>query len=47
MALLVAGELKVGPLITHTFTPQQIPAVFERLLEGSEEMLGLVIDWQQ
>jgi len=47
MALLVAGELKVGPLITHTFTPHQIPAVFERLLEGSEEMLGLVIDWQQ
>ncbi len=47
LALLAAGDLKVGPLITHTLTPQQTPAAFEQLVEGPGEMLGLVIDWQQ
>ncbi len=47
LELLASGDLKVGPLITHTLTPQEVPGVFEQLIEGSEEMLGMVIDWQQ
>lgn len=47
LELITSGKLRVGPLITHTVSPQEVPAVFEQLIEAPQEMLGIVVDWQQ
>ncbi len=40
------GILKIAPLITHRFSPDEAPEVYKRLLHGDPEILGVVFGWQ-
>jgi len=41
-----AGLLQCGPLITHTFAPDEAVQAYEMIAEGSENFLGIVFDWR-
>jgi threonine dehydrogenase-like Zn-dependent dehydrogenase len=40
------GIIKIAPLITHRFSPDEAPEVYRRLLTGDSEVLGVVFKWQ-
>jgi 2-desacetyl-2-hydroxyethyl bacteriochlorophyllide A dehydrogenase len=40
------GILKIAPLITHRFSPDEAPEVYKRLLSGDPKILGCVFTWQ-
>jgi len=42
-----AGWLRTAPLVTHTFTPAEAPRAYEMLGRGSDDFLGLLIDWRK
>ena len=39
------GIIKIAPLITHRFSPEEAPEVYHRLLEHDPQMLGVVFKW--
>jgi threonine dehydrogenase-like Zn-dependent dehydrogenase len=39
------GIINIAPLITHRFSPDEAPNVYQRLLEGDPDMLGVVFKW--
>lgn len=43
--LLGLGELKVAPLITHIISPEELPGIYEHLLNDPDEYLGVLVDW--
>ena len=45
MAALVAGEVRVGPLITHRFSGRQAKAAFDLLYEHPEAAMGVLLTW--
>ena len=40
------GIIKIAPLITHRFSPDEAPEVYKRLLSGDPKILGCVFKWQ-
>ena len=44
--LLAQRKYTLGPAITHRFTPQDGPRLYERLQEREVGMLGVVYDWR-
>lgn len=46
MAALVAGEVRVEPLITHRFEGQQAKEAFDLLYEHMDQALGVLFNWQ-
>jgi threonine dehydrogenase-like Zn-dependent dehydrogenase len=46
LRLMDADRLRVDHLITHVVLPAQAQAVFEMMLGGSEEWLGVVFAWE-
>ncbi len=40
------GIIKIAPLITHRFSPDEAPEVYKRLLNGDPKILGCVFKWQ-
>ena len=45
MAALVAGEVRVEPLITHRFEGRQAKAAFDLLHEHLDQALGVLLTW--
>ena len=45
MDLLASGALKVGPLHTHTLSPDQAPRAYEGLKSAKDEYVGVIFDW--
>jgi len=45
--LLLGGQLKLSPLITHTFSPRQAPQAYQMILERPQQFLGIVFDWSR
>ena len=46
LAMLAAGRLRVGPMISEIVSPDQAPAVYQRLAETPCPPLGTVFAWQ-
>lgn len=44
--LMKYGALDVRPLITHRFTPDQVPAAYERVKAQDRALIGGVIHWR-
>lgn len=42
---LADGGLKVASLMTHVITPDDLPGVYERILENPNDYLGVHVDW--
>lgn len=40
------GWLQTKPLVTHTFKPGEAPELYAMMAAGSENFLGLLIDWR-
>ena len=45
MDLIASGALKLGPLHTHTLSPQEAPRAYEGLKSAKDEYVGVVFDW--
>jgi threonine dehydrogenase-like Zn-dependent dehydrogenase len=45
--LIKYGELNIKPLITHRFTPDQIPEAYDLVWNKDPDMLGGLICWKQ
>ena len=43
--LIGSGRLRIAPLITHTVTPQDAPAIYRDLAAGKSGYSGVVIAW--
>ena len=41
------GWLRSAPLVTHTFRPEEAPKAYEMIGRGSDDFLGLLIDWRK
>lgn len=41
------GWLRSAPLVTHTFAPQQAAEAYAMVGRGSDEFLGILIDWRK
>jgi 2-desacetyl-2-hydroxyethyl bacteriochlorophyllide A dehydrogenase len=46
LALMAAGALDVGALVTHTFSVARAPEAYALLLGSATESLGILLDWQ-
>lgn len=46
MAALVAGEVRVAPLITHRFAGRHAKEAFDLLYEHIDQALGVLFNWQ-
>ncbi len=44
---LQTGQMRVGDLITHRYTPQQAPQCYEMLLRDRSRALGVIFNWSQ
>lgn len=40
------GWVKTEPLLTHTFRPEEAGRLYSLIAKGSEEFLGIIIDWR-
>jgi len=40
------GIIKISPLITHHFSPDEAPEVYKRLLAGDPKIIGVVFKWE-
>ncbi|HSI86886.1 MAG TPA: zinc-binding alcohol dehydrogenase [Candidatus Methylacidiphilales bacterium] len=40
------GFLQSTPLITHTFRPQQVKELYSMIAAGSDNFLGILVDWR-
>lgn len=47
LRLIAEGKLKVKPLLTHKFKPEQHAEAYEGLKDKPHEFLGVVFDWAQ
>ncbi len=47
LELLAAGHLETESLITHRFPADQAPAAYQLVLERSEPVLGVVLEWPE
>jgi 2-desacetyl-2-hydroxyethyl bacteriochlorophyllide A dehydrogenase len=45
MGWLQRGAWKIDPLVTHHITPEEAPAFYQRLSQGTEDVLGVAIHW--
>lgn len=45
LGLMARGRLDAGPLISATVPPAQAPAIYRRLLDREEGLLGVVFAW--
>jgi len=45
--MIERGDLAIGPLITHCLPPEEAPAVFDRLMQRDQSMLGVLFDWRE
>lgn len=45
LALVAAGALRVGPLITHRMHAAQAPAAFDMILKKEQDFLGILLEW--
>jgi threonine dehydrogenase-like Zn-dependent dehydrogenase len=45
--LLARGRLKIGPMLTHRFSWEELPEVYHRMDEGDRSIVGAIIDWAQ
>jgi len=45
LGLVCAGKISIKPLITHRFKIEQIVHAYEKLLEGKERHIGVVIEY--
>ena len=43
--LLARRRLKIRPMLTHRFSWQELPDVYQRLDEGDRSIVGAIIDW--
>jgi threonine dehydrogenase-like Zn-dependent dehydrogenase len=46
LRLMASGDMNVDSLITHRVAPAQAQAIFETMLKGSENWLGVVVTWE-
>jgi len=44
---LAQGWLQTKPLVTHTFRPEQASELYKMVAAGSDNFLGLLIDWRE
>lgn len=44
---LAQGWLQTKPLVTHTFPPERADEMYKMIAAGSENFLGLLIDWRE
>ena len=47
LALLAAGKLDVGKIITHRLNPLEAPFFYRDLCRGDRDVVGAVFDWKQ
>jgi threonine dehydrogenase-like Zn-dependent dehydrogenase len=45
LEMLGKGRIDMRPAITHRITPDEIPAIYQRLHEGDTSIAGAVVDW--
>lgn len=46
LRLMQYGKLKQRQMITHVSSVNEAPAMYQRMLKGESEMLGVVFDWR-
>jgi threonine dehydrogenase-like Zn-dependent dehydrogenase len=46
LRMISGGRLRVRPMISEIVSPEQAPAVYQRLVETVSPPLGIVFDWQ-
>lgn len=44
---MAQGWVKTAPLVTHTFSPNQASELYDMVAAGSDNFLGLLIDWRE
>jgi threonine dehydrogenase-like Zn-dependent dehydrogenase len=47
LELIAEGPLQVGELVTHTCPYTEAPAVYQMILDKSQEFLGIVFEWNK
>ncbi len=45
MRWMAAGQLRLGELISHTFTPEEAPHAYDLVLHHPQETMAIVFDW--
>ena len=45
LELLGKGRLELAGVISHRITPEELPAIYQRLHEGDGTIAGVVVDW--
>jgi threonine dehydrogenase-like Zn-dependent dehydrogenase len=46
LQLLGRGKLAIGQMITHHFSWQQLPAIYQRLDAGDLSIVGAIFEWK-
>jgi 2-desacetyl-2-hydroxyethyl bacteriochlorophyllide A dehydrogenase len=46
LALVAAGTLRVGPLITHRMNAAKAPEAFDMILKKNQDFLGILLEWE-
>lgn len=45
--LLAAGDIRVGDLTTHRFSPIDAPAAYDKVTSKDDDFLGILFDWTE
>jgi threonine dehydrogenase-like Zn-dependent dehydrogenase len=46
LALMAAGQMRIGPLITHLVSYARGPEMYRMILDKNEPFLGITLDWR-